>query len=360
MNNMTKTKNKINPKVAVTSIVIVLIIVASLVTAAVLPIFNPGGNAYSKTISFDNEVPHEYCVYGNNTNTAAGSYLPSGECQKQPTSTYEGETFPGYLIYCPGLIAPDEPKGGETYCNCALSSEAYTMASHISYAQSSRDNFSDNFNNGEWTTRDKIDDRKNKLAAVVDCSCDVIASDKSATIVKDNAGNPIKISANDETLYKMNFLNAEVQGTQTLMQELSKLFNKMTKFNKTTRVCETDSFPTNCSITSSYDGGRANSNSRHTYGEAVDISCRVAVGNNTGCTGDTLTALDLIKKYNSSFDIIQECTAYEKSNCGDGGATQIIHLDLGDPDRRGNDAGTNCEWIGCQFGQNGCNPPNNN
>lgn len=259
-----------------------------------------------------------------------------------------------WRVYCTNVTAGStggtEVSNGQGYCNCLNSGAAIAPTMELFKDQSKRDSQIAQTNNGNAESHDDEIMELSKQAEALHCGCEVISTDAAVQ----SPYKTVSINGISTNIYQA----AGVSGTKELVQKWGVLLNKMNTIDPVTKVCT--ALPPGCSVMDSY----SNRGDNHSAGIAIDIACgEMATPVGQGCTGKTLEALNKIKKFNTSFNIIRECNKLERNIenpsgkfCpGDGTNFQVIHLDLNfDPIKRGNPPGQTCLWTNCNWGAANC------
>lgn len=348
----TKTRTKINNKVVVTSLVIVIIAAASLITASLLTP-GSGGNFYSGSgdINLSNvTLPVSgWCVtrlgfFGSN-----GEYTTRDSCKARAS---DNDPNTNWYAFCPDIAG----QGQRDEDSCTCNESDIEKSSALNNLIGMRSGLIDALNDGDVSKTDQENWFKFSIATQINCACGIYSAGNYDGSANDNDANTSADAA--RKLYTIYLGGKEVTGVHSFLRKAAKMFSKM---HGAAPKCEL--LPDSCIVTSSYrDSGSRKyddefvpfsnwgnqDKSAHDTGQALDIGCATAVVASGGCTGDAATAEGKIRGAASGLNVLRECNTTEKNSCGDGGKTQVIHVDektrgTDNPDVKA------CYYINCNF-----------
>ena len=344
----TKTRTKINNKVVITSLVIVVIAAASLVTASLLTP-GGGGNFYSGSgnINLSNvTLPVSgWCVtrlgfFGSN-----GEHTTRDNCKARAS---DDDPNTNWYAFCPDITGQGQREEGTCTCNETDIEKSSALNNIISM----RSGLIDAFNDGNISKTDQENWFKFAIATQINCACGIYSAGDYDSGASDNNSNTSSDAA--RKLYTIYLGGKEVTGVHSFLRKAAKMFSKM--YGPAPK-CEF--LPESCIVTSGYRGDEDDKfvsfsdwgdqkKSAHDTGQAIDIGCATPVVASGGCTGDAATAEGKIRGAASGLNVLRECNTTEKNSCGDGGNTQVIHVDektrgTDDPDVKA------CYYINCNF-----------
>lgn len=351
---------KVKSKVVVVAVIFVVVIGLSFVLSSLLPQVG-SGKFYSSSGNLNINIPPPvmgYCVTSLLGIGGDGEHTSQDSCTKRGS---DNNPNTNWYLFCP------DPSGKElSSCDCTMS--GVIQSGLLSTAISSRDSLINDLNDGQITmfapttgdwTWSNIGDFMHALilstAAKNRCACSIRTSgndpnDPVTALRLISLNGADGAGSDDKVVFKM-------------LQKYDIMRSKMMTFNQSTHTC-VDSLPTGCRLTSSYRGRASTVNlssppadaSPHDYGVAIDLACGDASSSTiTSCTGTTNTLLKAVLAANPGFNVISECTATARQNCGTTSANQVVHVDLKD---WGNRPAGPCYFDQCTFTT--CGNPNGN
>jgi len=364
-------KTKVSGRAVAVTVGIIIVIAASVITSLVLPKLRATSPADS-----DPECK-SYWEQRTGTNSKTGAtfqfWVPlDGYC-----------AHGGAIVYSTDIKSCDACKsyGPDGFIAWNLKTSTTTDArapgleavnGYVAGAAQARDRIIRTLNNGEKTEQELVDMFALMKAGYVNLACGVgVTSDYTGNRFTETLKYSPTDSGTSVEFMKVSADGKDVEGTVDMIQKFSIMWSRMQdrpagSYGLCTRL------PAGCSISSSYrendystcaDGKKTLS--PHGRGQAIDIACTIPASSGGCNNGDGSNAtiadktLAKIKKYNEGFNIITECTPFERKSCGDGSlAVQVIHLDLGGGcPRATSETGGACLYSGCSFASCGSTAP---
>lgn len=335
------TKTRVSSKSVVAVVGLVIILGTSFVVSTILST-SSAGRFYGS-----GSIVTGYCVYNprSTNSTFAGGDMDQDACKKKVQAD---KITPDWAAFCPGVSGSSTTKGGDGECNCATPNTNISIEGQIKSRIDGRDGLINSFNDESMTDADKKDKVYLGYGVALKCACgvDVTATLSDSDLEKDDLGNPI-LNPDGEKLYRW----AGFTGVAELVHLYGKLMSKLSVYNPSTHECESK-IPAGCKISSSYRSG--DGTSEHAYGKALDFNCgeKWSTEPTSNCSTTTQKLLEALQSANPGFDIIRECNRAERvcnTNLDPPPDVQVIHLDLGNSNKRPHPSDQLCTYMNCNY-----------
>jgi len=335
---LTKTTTSVSNKIAVITLLGVVIISGSIIISTIFSTDLPKGLLATTTAK--PPPPQGWCVTKLGLIGDNGIHTTKINCSYREN---DNDDTTNWYTWCPDKdsLTP------RSECSCDDSDAI--PSDKLKGLIALRDPLIDRLNDGDLTIPDWVDSFEFAQVVKLNCGCGIFSANTKTNNDADILslpGSPIRVE--DSTM------NNQVRGTYKLISMAAKLFSKMQRWDTyftsplalPKKYCTV--FPegvneNDCRITSSYDPTRDDDPSSPSYnpfsphlpGEAIDISCGEPNSNVSAtaspfvsaCTGKTALMLAAIKANNPGFNIIEECNK-EQSGCNGRSTNQVIHLDI--------------------------------
>lgn len=335
----TKVKNK--------TVLLIFVLVASVgISLIVSSLITPTGIANFPSVGGDDDTNAPppppppisgWCVTGGMGAIGDnGIHTTKTSCKNRAS---DDNSMTEWYAFCPDI--PGQGERTESSCDCKATD--IEKSAKLEELISMRDGLIEALNDGSVTPDDAINQLRFGIATHINCACSVF-----------NAGTK---PASEREIRTLSVAGTTISGVHTFIRKVAIMFSKM---NLYVAPGQCELLPPKCTIGRSYSG-RGDSvpitdwNNRntddsepHNTGQALDMNCQeTAPAWPSGCTGNASTLLGKVSASSSGLNIIRECNTKEKKKTdgcpGDGGTTQLIHVD----EKNRGDAGTDCFYSDC-------------
>lgn len=340
-----KLTTKIDNKIAITSVAIVIITTISLIIASLLTPSIAGNFSIKPSTA-----PQQgWCVTNTGIIGTNGKHTTRGVCTYLE---YDNDPNTNWYAFCPDIAGQGERDEDSCKCGATDIEKSSALIERINM----RSGLIEALNDGEFSQQDSNNMLKFLIAPALNCACNVY-----------NAGTA---PTGDKAKYKITSINVagvKIDGVHTFIRKVAKMFSKMYSPAPNCQL-----LPQDCKIGRSYDRDRSEdfileayrndpNASPHQTGQALDMNCQEFATEATNqCDPTTKELLDKVRGSASSLNIMQECSFKERGCWGtqDSSATadqkliEVIHVD----EKKRNDDDpdveaclyTDCDVTNCQ------------